>query len=64
MNGLVGVCKHMCGMATDLSIAALSQANKTFTIAGTVMATCCHHLCNTRSFGNLGMFEKLGLSKQ
>ena len=25
---IVGVCKHMCGMATDLSISAMKNASK------------------------------------
>lgn len=64
VKGLVGVCKHMCGKATDLSIAALRQASKNFSIRGTVMATCCHQLCSIGGFDALDMFEKLGLSKQ
>jgi hypothetical protein len=64
VKGLVGVCKHMCGKATDLSIAALQQASKNFSIRGTVMATCCHQLCSVGGFDGLAMFEKLGLNKQ
>jgi hypothetical protein len=52
----------MCGMATDLSIKALLKASKAFSIKGTVMATCCHQLCSSNSFGNLKFFQELGLS--
>lgn len=46
---VVGICKHLCGMATDLALRCLISA-KGVKIRGLVMAFCCHHRCTWSSF--------------
>ncbi|XP_012261766.2 tRNA:m(4)X modification enzyme TRM13 homolog [Athalia rosae] len=44
----VGIAKHLCGVATDLTMRCLIQAmysSPEFRISGMVVAFCCHHRC-------------------
>jgi len=48
---VVGVCKHLCGEATDLSLRCLLRAKQLgVRIVGLVMASCCHHRCTWANF--------------
>jgi len=40
-KNIVGVAKHLCGGATDLSLASFKLV--TSALKGLAMATCCHH---------------------
>ena len=45
----VGICKHMCGAGTDLTInSLLKQSEQKF--RGITCATCCHHLCDSITY--------------
>ena len=61
---LVGVCKHMCGMATDLSISSMMNASLEIPIGGAVLATCCHHKCSYETFQNINFFKNMGFTPQ
>lgn len=79
----VGMGKHLCGAATDLSLRCCfspshptnekSTAGVTATspptgiktndlLKGLAIATCCHHLCDWRSYINKHFFRELGFS--
>lgn len=57
---LIGVCKHMCGEALDISMRGLLQGNA----KGCILASCCHHLCKYGTYLNPGFFEREGLSPE
>ena len=43
------VGKHVCGVATDLSLRSLSKLERG-SISGCAFATCCHGICNWRDY--------------
>ena len=50
-NDVVGVCKHLCGAATDLALRCLVKGRENgLKITGTCMAFCCHHRCSWSSY--------------
>lgn len=53
---LVGVGKHVCGAATDLSVTAIGRGKS----KGIALATCCHHLCDLRNFIAKDLLNELG----
>ena len=50
---IIGIAKHICGCAFDLSLTALSNYEHQERIKGLVMATCCHHICRVELLNNL-----------
>ena len=48
---VIGVAKHLCGGATDLTLISFKQANKQ--MKGISIATCCHHACDLKTYVNL-----------
>lgn len=69
---LVGLCKHLCGEATDFAIRCLvettGKASDTSTAAsalqGLLMAVCCHHRCRWASFVGRPFLEQVGVSER
>ncbi|EOA19398.1 hypothetical protein CARUB_v10000968mg [Capsella rubella] len=61
----VAVGKHLCGPATDLSLrCCLSrQDGESPVLKGLAIATCCHHLCQWKSYINKEYILSLGISK-
>ncbi|XP_010456115.1 PREDICTED: tRNA:m(4)X modification enzyme TRM13 homolog [Camelina sativa] len=61
----VAVGKHLCGPATDLSLrCCLSrQDGESPVLRGLAIATCCHHLCQWKSYINKEYILSLGISK-
>lgn len=55
---IVGVCKHMCGGALDISLRALLKTK----MSGCILASCCHHLCSYDTYLNTKFFESQGLT--
>jgi tRNA:m4X modification enzyme len=49
---VVGVCKHMCGQALDISLRALLKTK----MSGCILASCCHHLCDYENYLNNQFF--------
>lgn len=49
---VVGVCKHMCGGALDISLRALLKTK----MSGCILASCCHHLCSYDTYLNNKFF--------
>ncbi|KFK30737.1 hypothetical protein AALP_AA6G020700 [Arabis alpina] len=61
----VAIGKHLCGPATDLSLrCCLSrQDGESPVLKGLAIATCCHHLCQWKSYINKEYISSLGMSK-
>ncbi|WZZ41615.1 hypothetical protein YC2023_037874 [Brassica napus] len=61
----VAVGKHLCGPATDLSLrCCLSrQDGESPVLRGLAIATCCHHLCQWKSYINKEYIIGMGISK-
>jgi tRNA:m4X modification enzyme len=57
---MVAVGKHLCGAATDLSLAAVVASGG----MGVAIATCCHHLCSFADYVNVPYLSSLGLRDQ
>ena len=50
---IIGVAKHICGCALDISLTSLFNYEKQDKIKGLVMATCCHHICRVELLNHL-----------
>ncbi|CCH46266.1 tRNA guanosine-2'-O-methyltransferase TRM13 [Wickerhamomyces ciferrii] len=66
-KGFVGVSKHLCGAATDLTIQCIlanSKFNSRFT--GMIVAMCCRHCCdyNMLSQDSIEYLKKFGVEKE
>lgn len=46
-HSIVGIAKHLCGAATDLSIRGLRRCER---LHGLAIVTCCHHRCSWSTF--------------
>lgn len=48
---VIAIAKHLCGGATDLALTSLAlQEEKAL---GVTIATCCHHVCDAKTYVNL-----------
>ncbi|KAK2585900.1 hypothetical protein KPH14_010487 [Odynerus spinipes] len=59
----VGVAKHLCGTATDLSIRCLMQVidnRASGSNYGLIIAFCCHHKCEYKSYVGKKYLEQCG----
>ena len=62
---LIGVSKHMCGGATDLSINSLMRLEgEKGILTGLFMVPCCHHLCTLNCYPDPEFLLSLGLKKE
>lgn len=56
----VGISKHLCGSATDLTIKCIEkefiQKDSKCPSKGLALALCCHHVCNWHDFCNPHFF--------
>ncbi|KAL3689459.1 hypothetical protein R1sor_015768 [Riccia sorocarpa] len=64
----VAVSKHLCGPATDMTLRCCLSAQEegrssSPALEGLGIATCCHHLCQWRSYVNKQFFRDLGFSE-
>ena len=61
---VIGVAKHLCGGATDLALTSYQKLAIT-QLQGLSMATCCHHMCDARTYVNLSfIIDEVGISEQ
>ena len=49
----VGIAKHLCGGATDLTLTSIKNLQSEKALEGLAIATCCHHACDTLTYVNL-----------
>lgn len=60
---IIGVAKHICGCAFDLSLTCMMNYSHIERIKGLCMATCCHHISRIELLNHLNIYqETLGLS--
>lgn len=58
----VGIAKHLCGGATDLTLTSIKNLLGEKALEGLAIATCCHHACDTLTYVNLQFVqEEIGL---
>lgn len=55
---LLGIAKHICGCALDLSLTCLLNFSKKDKIKGFCLATCCHNICRLEYINNLRFFKE------
>jgi tRNA:m4X modification enzyme len=53
---ILGVAKHICGCAFDLSLTCLNNYIKKERVKAICMATCCHHICTVENLNNLDFY--------
>jgi len=53
---LLGIAKHICGCALDLSLSCLLNFTEKNKIKGFCLATCCHNICRLEYINNLNFF--------
>ncbi|CAG5057789.1 unnamed protein product [Parnassius apollo] len=58
-ENVVGLAKHLCGVATDYALRSVVGDSCSKTV-GVVMATCCHHRCEINAY--VGELQELGIS--
>ncbi|XP_076760004.1 tRNA:m(4)X modification enzyme TRM13 homolog [Xylocopa sonorina] len=61
----VGIAKHLCGVATDLTISCLVQAMQSkpkCNVVGLIIAFCCHHRCEYASYVGKAFLEQCGFT--
>ncbi|KAJ3122132.1 hypothetical protein HK098_003111 [Nowakowskiella sp. JEL0407] len=65
-KGVVGMSKHLCGCATDLTLRCLTNLDQSEhgNVKGIVIALCCHQLCKYSIYINNEYLEKIAISKR
>ena len=53
---IIGIAKHICGCAFDISLTSIFNYTHQEKIKGLVMATCCHHICRLELVNNLNYY--------
>jgi len=62
---IIGISKHMCGGATDLTLNSLLKLEeKQGILNGMCIITCCHHRCSIDCYSNKGLLKDLGLKEE
>lgn len=56
---IVGIAKHLCGVATDYTIRCILNSMPSLEVQGVCIATCCHHRCQWHSFVGREMYCSL-----
>ncbi|KAK6629621.1 hypothetical protein RUM43_003438 [Polyplax serrata] len=64
-NAVVGVTKHLCGIATDLALRCIARGKSGgLNVAGVVMAFCCHHRCTWTSYAGKEFLLQKGFTPE
>lgn len=58
---IVGLGKHLCGSATDLTLHCLSRMSQPV-VAGIILALCCHHRCTWGAYSGVSFLQDSGFS--
>lgn len=58
---IVGLGKHLCGGATDLTLHCLARHSNPL-VAGIVLALCCHHRCTWNTYSGSTFLQEVGFS--
>lgn len=64
-ESIVGVSKHLCGAATDLSLRCLTQTlgEVESELGGVLIALCCHHRCDWNPYVGKKFLEEQGFDE-
>jgi len=64
-ESVVGISKHLCGAATDLSLRCLTNTlrNTSSSLVGILIALCCHHRCEWRPYVGKDFLIEQGFSE-
>jgi tRNA:m4X modification enzyme len=61
----VAIAKHLCGGATDICLSSLTREDLlNVQPTGLLIAPCCHHSCDLRTYVNVKYLEELGLKQE
>jgi len=60
----VGVTKHMCGLASDLTFYSMLNAKKPVVPLGFSIGTCCHHRCTQELYVNQTFLNEVGITNE
>lgn len=63
-KALVGLSKHLCGAATDLTIRCILKNEIVPRTDGVFIALCCHHRCEWKSYVGKKFFKDNGFSEK
>ncbi|AGO11618.1 AaceriADL163Wp [[Ashbya] aceris (nom. inval.)] len=55
----VAVSKHLCGVATDLTLRCLATAELRASLRGALIAMCCRHACSPAEYANPAYIEAM-----
>ncbi|KAL0879819.1 hypothetical protein ABMA27_003526 [Loxostege sticticalis] len=59
---VVGFAKHLCGVATDFALRCIMSEGLGSKAQGVVIATCCHHRCQTNTYVGFRHLKEMGIS--
>jgi len=65
-ESVVGISKHLCGAATDLTIRCLTQTleNSASEMVGMLIALCCHHRCEWSPYVGKEFLTEQGFTEE
>lgn len=65
-ESVVGISKHLCGAATDLTIRCLTQTleNTSSELVGMLIALCCHHRCEWSPYVGKEFLTEQGFTEE
>jgi len=65
-ESVVGISKHLCGAATDLTIRCLTQTlgSSSSELVGMLIALCCHHRCEWNSYVGKEFLTEQGFTEE
>ncbi|XP_057334873.1 tRNA:m(4)X modification enzyme TRM13 homolog [Microplitis mediator] len=60
----VGIAKHLCGAATDLTLRCLTNQTEDTGVSGLIIAFCCHHRCEYISYVGKKYLKECGFTPE
>ncbi|XP_074101494.1 tRNA:m(4)X modification enzyme TRM13 homolog [Cotesia typhae] len=60
----VGIAKHLCGAATDLTLRCLTNSTEDTGVSGLIIAFCCHHRCEYISYVGKKYLQECGFTPE
>ncbi|OWR45001.1 putative coiled-coil domain-containing protein 76 [Danaus plexippus plexippus] len=63
-NRVVGVAKHLCGVATDYALRCITSEVGNHRVMGIVLATCCHHRCERPMYIANKYLQNMGITAE
>ncbi|WP_369334175.1 hypothetical protein, partial [Vibrio alginolyticus] len=57
------IAKHLCGVASDLALRALTSLSPQSFVRSVCLATCCHHACVYSDYVNTAWLTAQGIDR-